>query len=474
MSSPKTYLEDPEFEDQIAPRSWSSAFYLFRGRPSAEHHRFVEQLRNNLDNTVRRVPRFGAELEEQPDGRIRLVGGAGMGGTSCLLYEESRSYLGLDDMLKIIEQPGATQDLHLGDPLRTTRIDILRVKDGVCVVFRAHHSVADGATFAMFTQSVAQGGPLSQSSTTYQPPPSPTTQDIYIHPEMKVKFLRDTYFKLEDKGGPAQPLARHRNYAPPTESRTYRVSKTKCKTQIAENPDLRENGGCTVFEYLAATFVAHALCARFHATITDGSSWGSYAYLWIPVDVRRINRGSSSSRADEVGNAVAPAVVDIDPRCCSRASAPAPELTLQGARDWAQDEAVAQLARQIATAVRFVWTAEYHVMRDVRVQAIVEKSGDDVRGLGVGFNAADHNWLHVNDARSFGADLVFPEGFGRADVVRRHVPRAPGIRLHPTRQGGGEDLVVLTVTLPKDAMDDFAGSKYFVPFLKEIEAAPGA
>ncbi|KAK8129008.1 hypothetical protein PG984_010116 [Apiospora sp. TS-2023a] len=473
MAASKTYLEDPEFEDQIAPRSWSSAFYIFRGRPYAENRRFAEQLRANLERTVQCVPRFGAELEEQPDGRIRLVGGAGMGGTSCLLYEESRSYLGLDDILKIIEQPGATQNLQLGDPLRTTRIDILRVWDGVCVVFRAHHSVADGATFAMFTQSVAQAGPLSLPVAN-QPPPS-TAQVHYIHPEMKVKSVCDTYFKLDDKGGPAQPLAHHRNYAPPTESRTYRVSKTKCKQQIAANPNLRENDGCTVFEYLAATFAAHALCARFHATITDGSSWGHYAYIWIPVDVRRVVRSSgsgSSSTAEEVGNAVAPAVVAIDPHCCSRASAPAPELTLSGRRDWDQDEAVAQLAQQIATAVRFVRTGEYHVMRDVRVEAIIEKSGDDVRGLGVGFNAADHNWLHVNDARSFGADVVFPAGFGRADLVRRHVPRAPGIQLHPTRRA--EDEVVLTVTLPKDAMGSLTGSKYFAAFMKEIEAAPGA
>lgn len=295
MAAPKTYLEDPVFEDQIAPRSWLSAFYIFCNSSSAApalRRRFVEQLRQNLDETIQSAPRFGAELEEQPDGRIRLVKGST--GNNPNLLQEWSSQLSIDELVKIIEQPGAAQTLQLPDPVCTTSVEVLTIQSGVCVVFRQHHSLADGATFAIFTRSVAQGEPFSPP-VTVQPPP-PTTADPSfsyfkaLDPETCFTALRDSYHYLQDKGGPAQPEEPHRSYAGPTESRTYRVSKTKCKKRISENPLLVARGNCSVFEYLAAMFAAHALTARLDVA-TKGASWGNTAIIWIAVDVRLLLAG---------------------------------------------------------------------------------------------------------------------------------------------------------------------------------------
>ncbi|KAK7926567.1 hypothetical protein PG985_003565 [Apiospora marii] len=471
MSAPKTYLKDPEFEDQIAPRSWLSAFYLFRDRLSAaspaQHRQFVARLRQNLDEAVRRVPRFGAELEEQPDGRIRLaVVEAGRDDDGPGLLHESPlwEHAGIDDLLPIVEQPGAPRNLLLPDlGARTARVDVLRVRDGVCVAFHAHHSVADGATFAKFVRSVVEGGPLSLPGPVRPPSRSPTTaeQDSdwfrTVSAEMKVYALRDAYTLLADKGGPAQPAEPHRSFAPPTESKTYRVSKTKCKAQIsenrkawiAENPEQKARE-FTVFEFLAAHLAAHAITARLDAA----EAWGKDATIWIPVDVRDVvGRGPETH-----GNTVVPAAVDLSPPVCLRAS--------WGLGDEVQRQAVEFIAKAISDTIRIVRTREWLLWRQELVHGIAEK---DVRDFGVGFHAADSHWVHVNDARHFGADFSFP-CLGKADAVRRHVPSAPGIQLHPTREG--DDAVVFTVTLPKEAMENLYEHRYFVDFMKDIEAAP--
>lgn len=466
MSAPKTYLQDPEFEDQIAPRSWLSAFYIFRERPSApsgQHQHFVERLRQNLDEAVRRVPRFGAELEEQPDGRIRLAV-VGQDGPGLLHESSSWESKSVDELLRLIERPGAPRSLLLPDPARTARVDVLTAQDGICVVFRAHHSVADGATFAMFTRSVAEGGPLALPATRPPPlPPTTTAADDFVWfqhavtSETKLNALKASYLRLGDRGGPAQPAEPHRGFAPPTQSRTYRVSRAKCKAQIANSRQAlladdpgRQDRECTVFAFLAARLAAHALAARLDA----GMAWGRDATIWIPVDVRRV----VGREAEAVGNTVVPAAVDINPPVCFRAS--------RGVGDEEQRRAVEFVARAISDAVRLVRTRWYLVWRKAWVQGIADP---DVRDLGVGFRAADCSWVHVRDARRFGADVGFPY-LGKADAVRWRVPGAPGIQLHPTREG--DDELVLTVTLPQEAMEDLEERRYFGDFMKEVEAAP--
>ncbi|KAK8043166.1 hypothetical protein PG994_013649 [Apiospora phragmitis] len=213
MAASKTYLEDPVFEDQAAQRAWLSAFYIFR-----DHHpRPVPTLRGAAPPEPRR---------DHP-----------------ALPESSRSDLGVEALTRIVEQPAAAQCLGLPGPSRTARIDVLTVRAGVCVVFRAHHSVADGSAFAMFAKGVAEGTPpvatmdderraqIAFSSFSFSAPSSPMARGLE-------EVLGSFYFRLPDKGGPAQQELRHCSFRTPTKSRTYNISRAKCLKLIGEAPGL--------------------------------------------------------------------------------------------------------------------------------------------------------------------------------------------------------------------------------------------
>ncbi|KAK8043167.1 hypothetical protein PG994_013650 [Apiospora phragmitis] len=158
---------------------------------------------------------------------------------------------------------------------------------------------------------------------------------------------------------------------------------------------------------------------------------------------------------DTVGNAVVPAAVRIGTFSWLRASR---------GNDEDAHSSTKLIMEAISDAVRLVRTGAYLHERECFIREITK---EDIRDLGVRSDVADSNWLQVNDARHFGADHSFPYG-GKADVVRRHVPTAPGIQLHPVRKG--DDTLVLTITLPERAMEVLGESPEFEKFLNDTEA----
>ncbi|KAK8081136.1 hypothetical protein PG997_008954 [Apiospora hydei] len=328
------YLPDPVWEDQIAPRGWLSLYYVFRDAPSAtdaDAQRQYQHLRAG-----RRRPRPGYE------GRVRLV--PGLGG---LLHEwdNEDDELDVEGVVRILEDADAAGQgpgTRLGLPRPwdqdrddgTARVDVLRVREGVVVAFHAHHAVADMRALAVFAKCVAEGvdaGLFSPSSSSSAGLASMMLQKQPHRKEQEEPWdescfnlaFKHTYFRLEDGGGPAQPEKRHRNLRYDGKSRTYRVSRAKCKELLREevpppepeDQDLPGGGrgrdGCSLFVFLAAKLGAHALMARIEADEADIEPTGQFhdvGTLWIPVDVRDvIDKGGIRT----VGNAVIPAVVTL-------------------------------------------------------------------------------------------------------------------------------------------------------------------
>ncbi|KAK7955688.1 uncharacterized protein PG986_004910 [Apiospora aurea] len=493
MAHSTPYLPDPSWEDQIAPRVWLSLYYVFRDAPSATattpadvahstYQHLVDQLHANLEATLHHLPHFSARVVDDPrpshEGRVRLV--PGLGGLLHEWEKDDDEKLGVEDVVRILENAdaaGSGPGTRLGLPRPwdrdrddgTARVDVLRVREGVVVGFHAHHAVADMRALAVFAKCVAEGvdaGLFSSSSSSSSAGEAmmmgnqPHQQkESWDESSFNLAF-KSTYFRLEDGGGPAQPETRHRNLRYDGKSRKYRVSRAKCKELLREEVTPPEDqdlpagrDGCSLFAFLAAKLGAHALMARIDADTEPTGQVHDVGTLWIPVDVRDvIDKGGIRT----VGNAVIPAVVTLGT-----------EFWLDGSRGekaWAR-RVTASVIQRITSQIALVRSLGYQRRRDASLRAL---AWGDPRGLGVRYDAAAGNWLQVNDSRRFGADTEFP-GYGRAEAVRRHLPTAPGIVFHPVR--AGDDALVLTMTLPEEAMEILQKHPGFLSFMESIKAA---
>ncbi|KAK7996446.1 hypothetical protein PG989_004486 [Apiospora arundinis] len=149
------YLEGLHYEDQNASRTWSVAFYSFRYPPKSTVNSdlFIDKLRTNLCEAIKCYPRFGAQLDPQTDGRIKLIPSSS---PPNLLHETVRAPLSFNELKYIVERPDAAQHLGLRDPTGVARIDVALALPAMCIVFRAHHSIADGSACARFVECVVK------------------------------------------------------------------------------------------------------------------------------------------------------------------------------------------------------------------------------------------------------------------------------------------------------------------------------
>ncbi|KAK8052273.1 hypothetical protein PG993_003658 [Apiospora rasikravindrae] len=472
MADPTPYLPDPVWEDQIAPRNmWLSLHYIFHQEPSAtpaeaqrQYQRLIAQLHANVEATLRLLPRFSARVVDDPradhKGRIRLVAGPSSSRMGLLREWSKEAELSVEDVARIVEQadrpvPGTT-GLGLPRPwdCSTARIDVLRVRAGVAVSFHAHHAIADMHALAVFAKCVAEG--VSSLPVTLASPPR--TQETPWEEEESCfdRAFENTYFRLEDEGGPVQPEARHRGFRYRGETKTYRLSRAKCKKLLAEEvpPESLPGGrGCSLFAFLIAKLGAHVLMAR-NAAGGGGDGPHGEGRLWIPVDVRSsLDKGGVGI----VGNAVVPAAVRMGTEFWQGASGP---------KEMARGATVG-VANHITSTIRVVKSRGYLQHRERCLEDLVQGHPSH---LGVRFDATAGNWIQINDSRHFGADHEFPH-YGKADVVRRSVPTSPGIVFHPVR--AQDDTLVVAITLPEEAMDILQERQEFLSFMESIEAAPG-